>query len=525
MKARQTILLLVGLASLFSPALQAQPGRTARQWMELADNETDPQKAVGYYKEVLKLQPDGVTAAEAYNGSAVVRSGPTVKAYREALEDIEQAIRRNDAPAKYYAQRAYIYVQLSEYDRAARDYQQAINRAPDKADYYSGLSYCQTKHGRFDEAEATAQKGISLNAQSPYAYRNRGRARLRKGQVDVAIADFKTSLQLKHGQLFRVYCDLGEAYEQKGDSQQALSYYQQSLAIDPDFADALVGKRQLEQKLKVGGGSTSPLPASNFTGRRVALVLGNSGYTYINSLDGQPANDARAMQKRLIDLGFETVLAVDITREATEKLLREFYAKASKADVVLVFYAGHGVQHHGENYLLPIDIQLKKAEDIELQAFSITNLIDALQKQDPRYCIFIIDACRDDPFSKPGGAGAPAGANVPAKEKHRSVALPEGAEQPKPGSPGLSRGFKPIHIENRINNCYVALATAPGATARNGPDQNGYYTSALLAHLKKGRRIDDVFRDVRSEVVKQTQKSGFSQQPEYIDRTVEYLIL
>ncbi|RRB00102.1 caspase family protein [Larkinella rosea] len=523
MKSLRNTILLAALVSLSLSFLQAQSTRTAQQWMDLADQETDPQKALAYYKEVLKIQPDGPTAAEAYNGCAVMRSGPTVKAYREALEDIEQAIRRNEGPAKYYAQRAYIYVQLSEYDRAARDYEQAIRRAPAKADYYSGLSYCQTKHGRFDEAETTAQKGIDLDAKSPYAYRNRGRARLRKGQIDVAIADFQTSLQLKHGQLFRVYCDLGEAYEQKGDSQQALKYYQQALDRDPDFADALVGKRQLEQKLKTGGGA-SILPASNFTGRRVALVLGNSGYQYINSLDGQPANDARSMEKRLTELGFETVLAVDLARDATEKMLREFYAKASKADVVLVFYAGHGVQHHGENYLLPIDIQLKKAEDIELQAFSVTNLIDALQKQEPRYCIFIIDACRDDPFSKPAGTVAPVGANNPDKEKHRSVALPKGIEQPKPGQ-GMARGFRPIHVESRIRNCYVALATAPGATARNGPNQNGYYTSALLTHLKKGRRIDDVFRDVRSEVVKQTQKSGFSQQPEYIDRTVEYLIL
>ncbi|RCR67642.1 caspase family protein [Larkinella punicea] len=521
MKHLSIFVLLLSLAVFFGPSIQAQSVRTALQWMELADRETDPQKAIGYYREVLKIQPDGLTAAEAYHGSSVVRSLPAVKAYREALEDVNQAIRRDEGPAKYYAQRAYIYIQLSEYERAARDYQQAINRAPSKADYYSGLSYCQTKHGRFDEAETTAQKGIDLNANSPYAYRNRGRARLRKGQVDVAIADFQTSLKLKHGQLFRVYCDLGEAYEQKGESQQALKYYQQSLDIDPDFPDALVGKAQLEQKLKIGG-KTGALPASNFNGRRMALVVGNSDYKNVNSLEGQPRNDAKAMQKRLTDLGFETMLVTDVTREGIDKTLLEFYKKASKADVALVFYAGHGVQHRGENYLLPVDAQLKNPEDMDLQAISVTNLIDAIQKQEPRYCIIIIDACRDDPFSKPPGTTAPA-----RKDSTRSVRLSGVAgEQPRPVSQGgLSRGFKRIHVENSINNCYVALATAPGSTARNGPKENGYYTAALLAHLRRGRRIGDVFQDVRSEVIAQTQKNGFSQQPEYIDRTVEPLVL
>ncbi|GAA4409215.1 hypothetical protein GCM10023187_32190 [Nibrella viscosa] len=523
MKQLLRLIALAGILGLVTLPAPAQPTRTLQQWMDLADRETDPQKAIGYYTEVLKLQPDHLTAAEAFNGLAVVRSLPAVRAYREAMDDVNQALRRNDKPAKYYAQRAYIFIQLSEYDRAALDYQQAIARAPDKADYYSGLSYCQTKHGRFDEAEATAQKGIGLDAQSPYAYRNRGRARLRKGQTDLAIADFQTSLNLKHGQPFRVYCDLGEAYEQKGDAQQALRFYQQALDLDSDYADALVGKRQLEQRLKIGG--TAPLPASNFTGRRVALVLGNSSYRYVTSLDGQPANDAKAMEKRLRDLGFETLLSVDQTYEESGKILRQFYEKAAKADVALVFYAGHGIQYRGENYLMPVDCRLKTEEEISLQAYSVTNLIDALQRQEPRYCIIIIDACRDDPFSQPAGTPATGGKPTADKVQHRSVQLPAADWQPRPAVPGVARGFRPIHVENRIKNCYVALATAPGATARNGPQQHGYYTAALLAHLKKGRRIDDVFRDVRNEVIEQTRKIGFSQQPEYLDRTVESLIL
>ncbi|ADB42424.1 caspase family protein [Spirosoma linguale] len=489
----------------------AQPENTAQKLMDQAYREQDLRKAIGLYSDVIQIKPN---ADIAYFGRAMVRSQPTIEEFSEALSDIIRAIQLNNSVAKYFAQRAYIYVQLSDYEQAIQDYQQAIRLAPSKADYYSGLSYCQTKLGRFAEGEKTAQQCIDLDPASPYGYRNRGRARLRKNQTDLAIADFQASLQRKHGQPYRVYSDLGEAYEQKQQPQQALAYYRQSLGLKADYSEALVGRYRLEQKQQ-----PAPAPAlttaPTFTGHRVALVIGNSNYRYVSSLGGQPVNDARDMQKRLQEIGFEAWLATDADYDSTYRALQFFYGKAKGADVALIFYAGHGMQHYGENYLLPVNIQFDTTRLLTKQSVSVTSMIDGLQTRQPRYCIIILDACRDDPAGQQQAFRKPA-----PKDTTRSLAT---TLRPLPTND--IRGFRPIYVENKIKNCYIALATAPGATARNGPQQHGFYTAALLNHLKRGRRLDDVFRDVRNDVIIQTQKSGALQQPEYIDRTIDLLVL
>ncbi|SOD99726.1 caspase family protein [Spirosoma fluviale] len=484
-----------------------------------ADEERDSLKAIQLYSKIIEQHP---TESLAYYGRAIVRR--QAGQLTEAINDIEQAIRLNDSSAVYYAQKAFIYLSLSEYDRAANDIRQAIKLSPGTANFYSTLSYCQTKQGRFDEAEKTAQRGIDLDPTSPFPYRNRGRARLYKGQTDLAIADFEASLQRKHREPFRVYSDLGEAYQQKKQSTEALRYYNLSLTTQPSYIEALVLKRQLERQLQTG----AVLPTSTFSGRRVALVIGNSGYRNVNSLNGQPLNDARAMKDRLDKLGFVTEILTDIHYDTTQAALNRFYAKAKGADVALLFYAGHGIEHKGTNYLLPVDVNLnlERPDSVEQQAFSVTTVIDQLQNAQPRYCILILDACRDDPFKQ--SATVPP---TPVKRDSSRVRSTTG-KQAQPRLPvhslpddGTHRGFRPVRVESKIRNCYVALATAPGATARNGPNQNGYYTEALLKYLHQGRRLDEVLRDTRNEVIQQTQKTGNSQQPEYIDRTCEIMIL
>lgn len=500
------ILVAWGLGTL----VLAQSPSSLQARMSSADHEADPQKAVNIYTDLLRQYPNTV---EIRYGRAVVY-GQFLKQYSKALADIEQVllhITSSATLAKTLSLRAYIYAQLDDYDRAANDYKQAISLQPRVSDYYSGLSYCLIKHNRLDEALKIAQRGIDLDPTSPYSYRNRGRAKLYSKQPDKAIADFETSLRLKHGEPYRLYTDLGEAYEQKNKTDTALFYFQKALDIEPKYVDAEVRKTLLERQL-----SGKAAPTSTFSGRRVALVLGNTHYAepLAQGLGQQPLNDARAVGQRLQTLGFSVDSCFDAGYVTLNTALTRFYQQAKEADVALLFYAGHGAEHQQANYLLPTDIRLAKlpAGGLGSMAVSVATIIDRLQYQQPRYCVIILDACRDDPFDNDTSPST-------------TSSTPKAASTPRPDTLLTGRGFRPIRVENRIRNCCIALATAPGATARNGPRQNGFYTEALLRFMQRGRRLDDVFVEARGEVVSQTQRAGYPQFPEFINRTIDRMVL
>ena len=482
--------------------------------LKQADTETDSLKAISLYTRLLERD---ATVSAAYFGRAVVRrrAGQLV----EAITDMGQAIQLEPQRADYYAQRAYLYLLLNEYDRAARDARQAVTLAPEKADFYSTLSYCQTKQGRYDEAEKTAQRGIDLSPASPFSYRNRGRARLYKGQIEAAIADFQSSLQRNHREPFRVYCDLGEAYQRKKQFKESLTYYNKALAQRPDYIEAIVLKRQLELLIN----ARSSLPASTFTGRRVALVIGNSTYQTMSKLGGQPVNDALAMKARLSELGFMVDALTDADYATTQTRLSQFYISAKGADVALLFFAGHGIEFLGTNYLLPIDFKLDQQhpDNTEDRAYSVATLIDKIQAVHPRYCILMLDACRSNPFDKNLTISSPTGVNSPSTSERSQTS----ASSSTLGRGGrVSSSFNEVDFESKILNCLVALATATNHEALNGPNRNGYYTEAMLKVLRRGRRLDEVLKEVRAEVMEQTQKTGNLQQPEYIAKTTEDII-
>jgi tetratricopeptide (TPR) repeat protein len=503
-RPRPNPLILGLLVSLLVCPTAAQ---TCAEWMARGERDTVATRAIEAYGRVIAQCPE--SSAEALFGRGIVFT--QLRQYEKALEDLNRAVRRKATDPRFFGQRGYIFVQLSEYDRAIADYQQALQLAPDSADYLSGLSYCLTKHDRYAEAEQVAQRGIELAPNSPYSYRNRGRARLYQGQVDAAITDFTRSLTLHHAEAYRVLCDLGEAYEKKQELTQALVYYRQALAQRADYVEALVRERKLALRL-LGQGAVRPegSPQSTFVGKRIALVVGNSGYRHASPLQGQPVQDAQAMQTRLGELGFQVTCVTDVGYAALRKALDQFYVDARNADVAWLFYAGHGVQYRGTNYLLPIDTELRE-DSLTHRTFSLPTIIEVLQKQQARYCVVVLDACRDDPFAEASPPAAP----VRPDSVGRSVAV----------SVGVSRGFRPVRVENLVRNCLVALATASGSVARNGPRQNGYYTEAMLRHLRRNREISEVFLDVRREVIAETQKAGTLQQPEFINQAVERMIL
>lgn len=213
--------------------------------------------------------------------------------------------------------------------------------------------------------------------------------------------------------------------------------------------------------------------------RRVALILGNSAYRHAPSLPN-PANDARAMADSLRAAGFELVGGapqIDLDRAGTERAIRSFGAKLAGADVGLFFYAGHGMQARGTNYLLPVSANLEKESDVRYELIDIAMVLDEMALAESRMNIVILDACRNNPF---GGRGLRA------------------------ASPGLAQMQAPA-------GTIIAYATQPGAVAADGAGSNSPYTEALSkALLKPGETVFDVFNDVGITVKRNT---GGVQQP------------
>lgn len=208
---------------------------------------------------------------------------------------------------------------------------------------------------------------------------------------------------------------------------------------------------------------------------RMALVIGQSAYRAVTPLPN-PANDAKAMAQLLGDAGFEVTAAPDLSQNALRQAVSDFAAQVAakgKDTVALVFYAGHGMQIDGENFLVPVDIDPKREADIPLQAVRLNDILNTLTSVPSRMRIVLLDACRNNPFPNIGKTAGHGLAIVDAKF----------------GAPGT----------------FLSFSTSPGAEAEDGSGTNSPYTTALLTAAKEpGLSIEDAFKRVRVSVNKAT---------------------
>jgi hypothetical protein len=212
-----------------------------------------------------------------------------------------------------------------------------------------------------------------------------------------------------------------------------------------------------------------------FAENRLALVIGQSTYRSVPALPN-PANDARAVTQLLTDSGFEVSTASDLSQNQMREKVSEFADKvaAKGADTVaLVFYAGHGLQIDGENYLVPVDIDVKREADIPIQAVRLNDILNTLTSVPSKMRILMLDACRNNPFPDLKTAGS-------------GLALVDA----KVGAPGT----------------FLSFSTSPGAVAEDGSGSNSPYTTALLAAGKEQNiPIEETFKRVRLAVNKVTE--------------------
>jgi uncharacterized caspase-like protein len=219
-----------------------------------------------------------------------------------------------------------------------------------------------------------------------------------------------------------------------------------------------------------------------FAEKRVALILGNSIYQNVPPLSN-PVNDGAVMASTFKSAGFDVVESrFDLSALETRRVLRDFADRARDADIAVVYYAGHGMEVDGTNYLIPVDAKLERDTDIYDEAFSLDRILVAVEPA-KQLRLVILDACRDNPF---------------ARNMKHSLA-----------SRSIGRGL--AKIEPASPNTLIAYSAKAGSTAQDGDGKNSPFTTALAQHLTKpGLDVRKAFGFVRDDVLKNT---GNRQEP------------
>lgn len=223
------------------------------------------------------------------------------------------------------------------------------------------------------------------------------------------------------------------------------------------------------------GAVAADAPAAIASVRRVALVIGNGAYEHAPHLRNPPA-DARSMESKLRELGFDTSLALDVNKLQLERALHDFVRRLGHSEVAVLFYAGHGLQVGGRNYFVPIDARLDSESDVPYEAADVQRMLESMQSE-AKIGILFLDSCRDNPL---------------ANRMARSVRGGSGR--------GLTR------MEADRGEMLIVYATSPDRTAEDGQGEHSPFTTALLRHIgARGVEVQSmlkrVIRDVESLTV------------------------
>ena len=214
--------------------------------------------------------------------------------------------------------------------------------------------------------------------------------------------------------------------------------------------------------------AVAPVTAAN-SSQRVALVIGNAAYKEAPLVN--PVNDARAMAQALRESGFTVILRENTDQRTLLQALREFGDRLRAGGTGLFYYAGHGMQIKGRNYLIPVGAPIEREDEVAYNAVDAQAVLDKMEAAGNAANIMILDACRNNPFTR----------------------------STRSGQAGLAQMDAPV-------GTLVAFSTSPGAVASDGSGANGLYTQHLLTAVRQnGSKIEDVFKQVRSNVRRDSQ--------------------
>jgi tetratricopeptide (TPR) repeat protein len=449
----------------------------------LAASEADKQSCVANQSPDARIEactrvladqgvPDALRVL-AYRGRATAYSAKRVFAL--AVLDFDEALKLSPRDPALYGGRGWALFELGQYDRAIADHSEQLRLNPrsDAARNNRGLAHL--RKGEPAAALADFEEAIKINPRNLHARTNRGFVLAKQRKLDEAIADYSEVLRIDPEYLL-AYSNRAHAYEEKGAIDLALADYKQVIGREGrtknrDAERIISGaKQQLARLTKALG------EGAKAAERRVALVIGNSDYEHAPALRN-PANDARTIAAALRALGFTEVREVlNANLSALGKALKEFGDMSAGADWAVIYFAGHGIEVGGANYLIPVDAGLEQQSHIEDETVPLSRVLGKVTGASKMQLV-ILDACRNNPF-------------VP---KMRQAGRQTRA---------IGKGLASIEPESGV---LIAYAARDGTTALDGDSANSPYAEALVKYLSEpGLEISLLFRKVRDDVLGKT---------------------
>jgi tetratricopeptide (TPR) repeat protein len=462
--------------------------------------------------EAIRLKPN--QALYNLRGSAYYDKGEN----DIAIADFNDALKIGPPSGPIFHNRGNAFRSKREYTNAIADYDSAIKLEPREAFSYQNRGAAKEALGDLDGALADINEAIRLNPTLPSALINRTVIWRAKGDFERAIVDGSEAIRLAKANapvnimtppgsvLISGYIHRGLAYEAKGDYERAREDFSATLAIVASDAGSKANQATAKVRLSLLSDPVAPPPPPHHaapspsgaeqaaastptpalpanTGYRVALVIGNGAYAHVKALPNPP-NDARAIAKSLRDLGFTVSEGIDLDRAAMQKMTRDFLRQAARAQFALVYYAGHGVQIDGRNYLVPVDVRLEAGENIAEAMIDVDTILAGLDDQ-VRTNILIFDACRNNPMAP----------HLASAEPNRGIEAGSGLAAPGTLGAGATHGAGTL----------IAFATAPGQVALDGEGANSPFSAALSRHIgTPGLEVQQMLTRVRAEVVAAT---------------------
>jgi tetratricopeptide (TPR) repeat protein len=446
----------------------------------------DDERALADYDLCLQLRP---TFGSAYNNRGLIfmRRGEL----QRSLDEFNLAVKHigNDQSRYlHHYNRGRLQGLMKQYDASLADFAEAQRVNPDGSQVPAYRCITYTGMGRFDDALADCDAALAKSPNNVYALTSRGNAYLGKGNLDAALNDYNQVLKINPNYV-RAYVGRGQLFEKRrnlGAARADYRYAANAVAARREDIDTTLARAVAKERLEALLGAAAPAPTGKAAPqqagpRKVALIVGNGAYRNVAPLDNPP-RDAKLIASTFRELGFATVtLASDLGRDKFFASLHEFGQEAEKADWAVVYYAGHGMEIGGVNYLIPVDARLKADSDAETQAVALEQVIAAVAGA-KKLRLVILDACRDNPFEK---------------TMQRTIALKL-----------VNRGFSNIEPEAGF---MVVYAAKHGETALDGDAANSPFATVLARVIKEPRiEVRKLFDIVRDDVWKATNRT---QQP------------